>query len=85
MRVAHAEAGDFGDADDLRRGKAVQMHLREALLDGAQQIFVVLDAKIGMQAALQQDAGAAERDGLFDFLLDGFEREHVAFVWPSGR
>ena len=38
----------------------MQMDLREALLERAQQIFVILDAQVRMQAALQQDAGAAQ-------------------------
>ncbi len=46
--VAHGEAGNFGDAQNLRRRKAVQVQLREALLDGAQQIFVIVDAQIGI-------------------------------------
>ena len=48
----------------------MQMNLRKALLDRAQQIFVIVDAQIGMQSALHENAGAAERYGLFDFLQD---------------
>ena len=56
------------------------MDLREGLLDRAQQIFVIVDAQIGMKSALHEDACAAESDGLFDFLQDGVEREDVAFL-----
>ena len=79
-RFAHAQPGDFRDADDLRRRKTVQMDLREALLERAQQIFVILDAQVRMQAALQQNAGAAQLEHLFDLLVDRLEREQVAFL-----
>ena len=82
--VAHAQAGNFGDAQNFRRRKAVQVQLREALLDRAQQIFVIVDAQIGIQAALHENAGAAERDGLLDLLQDGVEREDVAVLRAHG-
>jgi hypothetical protein len=69
----HAELADFRDAENLRRGEAVQMDLREARLQRAQQIFVIADLQVGMQAALQQDAGAAQFEHLFDFLVDFLE------------
>ncbi len=56
------------------------MNLREALLERAQQIFVILDAQVGVQAALQQDAGAAQLEHFFDLLVDRLEREQVAFL-----
>src|SRR5438445_12092076 len=56
----------------------MQMDLRETLLDRAQQIFVIVDAQIGMQPALHENAGPAEGYGLFVFLKDGVEREDVA-------
>ena len=56
------------------------MDLREALLERAQQIFVILDAQVRVQAALQQDAGAAQLEHLFDLLVDRLEREQVAFL-----
>ncbi len=52
----------------------------EALLDAAQQVFVPLDFQVGVQAALHEDAGAAEAEGLADFFEDDFLRVHVAFV-----
>src|SRR5260370_37119717 len=42
------------------------------------------DGAIGMQSGLQENAGAAESDGLFDFLQDGVEREDVAFLGSHG-
>ena len=38
-----------------------------------------------MQAALHQDAGAAQPDGLADLLEDHFLRVHVTFFVPGGR
>jgi hypothetical protein len=59
------------------------MHLLEARLQRAQQIFVVADLQVGMQSALQQNAGAAELQHLFDFLVDGFKRKDVAVFSPQ--
>ena len=68
--IPYGKARDFGDAEHFRRRKTMQVNLREALLDRAQQIFVVVDAQIGMQSALHENAGATEGYGLFDFLQD---------------
>ena len=73
-------AADFGDADDLRRREAVQVNLREALLHAAEQVFVPLDLQVGMQAALQQDAGAAQLHRLPHLVVNRFEVEDVAFL-----
>jgi len=35
--------------------------------DGAQQILVIRERQVGIEAALHEDPGAAQRDGLFDF------------------
>src|ERR1035441_3272468 len=51
-RVAHAEVAVLGDRKNLRSGVAVQMNLRETLLDAAQHALVPVDLEIGMQAAL---------------------------------
>ncbi len=75
---AHADFGNLRDAQNFRRGETVQMHLREARFQGAQQIFVVADLQVGMQAALQQNAGAAQLQHLFNFFVDGFKGEDVA-------
>ncbi len=57
----------------------MQVNLREALLDAAQHLFVPVDLEIGMQAALHQDAGAAEFDGLANLFVNRIEIEDVAF------
>ena len=54
------------------------MYLREFLLDGAQHVFVKLDAQVRVQAALHQHTGAAQLDHLFDFFVNGFQRQDVA-------
>ena len=46
----------------------------------AQEIFVILDAQVRVQAALQQDAGAAQLDHFLDLFVDRLEREQVAFL-----
>ena len=66
------------DVVNLGRRKAVQLKLRILRVQRAQQIFVPLDTKVGMQSALHQHAGAAERDRLVDLLADLFERAHVS-------
>ena len=82
--VAQAEAADFGDVGDLRRGEAVQMNA-EALLDAAEEVFIPLDLQIGMQTALHEDAGAAEVEGFLDLLEDRFLRQNVALGVAHGR
>src|SRR5436190_13598122 len=54
----------------------------KALLDRAQQIFVPLDLEIGMQAALHQDAGSTQVDGLLDLVEDRFLRQDIALGMP---
>src|SRR5262245_51492931 len=43
----------------------------------SQQVFVPLDSKIGMQAALHQHAGTAEGDRLIDLMANLVERTDV--------
>ena len=57
----------------------MQVHLRKALLHAAQHRFEPLDLQVGMQTALQQDAGAAQLDGLAHLVVNGLEVEDVAF------
>ena len=53
------------------------MHLREARLQRAQQVFVIADLQIRVQPALQQNTCAAELEHLFDLLVDILERKYV--------
>src|SRR5207302_1810439 len=76
--IADGESADLGDVSDLGRRKTVAVDL-EALFDGAQQVFVPVDFEIGVQAALHQDASAAQADGLLNFVEDDIFGEDVAF------
>ncbi len=76
--VADGEFADFGDADNFRSGETVQVNLRVMGFERAKKIFVVADLQIGVQAALEEDAGAAQFEHLFNFCVDGFEGEDVA-------
>src|SRR3954462_1562056 len=55
-----------------------------SLLDRAEQILVVVDAEIGMVAALHQEAGAAECERLLDLLEDDRLRQEVALARVAG-
>src|SRR5258708_29490923 len=58
--------------------------LWETALDRAQQVFVPLDLEVGMQAALHQDAGAAEVERLLDLREDYFVGMKVPFGAAHG-
>ncbi len=77
---ADADLADLRDAQNFGRRKAVQMHLRVARLQGAQQIFVIADLQVRMQAALEQNSGAAEFQHLVDFLVDLLKRQNVTVL-----
>jgi len=77
--VANTQLADLGNVHDLGRGETVAPDLGKAVLDGAQQIFVPLDLQVGVQAALHEDAGAAEVERLLDLLENHFLRMEVAF------
>ncbi len=84
--VTHRQARDFRNVQNFRRGKAVQVNLRIALLDVAQQVFVIIDLEVGVQTALHQHAGAAQGNHLLDFLVHGVERLNIALRQsPPGR
>ena len=67
----------------LRRRECMQMDPVTAL-DRAEQILVVVDAEIGMVTTLHQDAGAAERERLFDLLEDDRLRQQVPLATVAG-
>src|ERR1051325_7683843 len=58
----------------------MQMNLRIARFQRAQEIFVVADLQIWVQAALQQDSRAAELEHLVDFLVNLLEGKDVAVL-----
>src|SRR5947208_14110177 len=53
-------------------------------LDRGEEILVVVDAEIGMMAALHEQAGAAEGERLLDLLEDDRLRQQVALAPVSG-
>ncbi len=55
-----------------------------ALLDRAEEVLVEVDPEIGMMAALHQQAGAAEREGLLDLLVDHRLGQQVALAPVAG-
>src|SRR5258708_8690442 len=53
---------------------------RKPVVEGEQHIFVILDAQVRMQPALQQDAGTSELDHLLNLFINRLEREQVTFL-----
>src|SRR5580693_8341296 len=81
--VAQRKAAYFGDVRDLGRGEAVAPDV-EFDFDGAKEVFIPFDLEVRVQAALEEDARAAEVDGLLDLVEDDFARENVAFLAAHG-
>src|SRR4051812_43795900 len=51
-----------------------------AFFDTREQLFVVVDLQVRMDAALHEDARAAQLEGFFDLLVDDVIRENVGLV-----
>src|SRR5205814_1220657 len=62
-----------------RRRQRVEMDLVPRL-DRGEEILVVVDAEVGVVAALHEEAGAAERERLLDLLEDDRLRQQVALA-----
>ena len=71
---------ELGEVIYLGRAEAMNVDLWKACLDVRQQLFIPLELKFGMQAALHQDLIAPQGDGLFDFFEQFSAGQHVAFV-----
>src|SRR5208282_5495334 len=82
--VAQGQRGKLGDVDDLRRGETMQVHLGETRAEGTQQILVPFDFQVGVQAALEQDSRAAERQHLVNLPANLFEGQDVALLRSHG-
>ena len=78
------QPADLRDVLNLGRREAMQPHLGEAALDGAEQLLVPLDLQAGVQAALHQHARAAEIDRLLNLLEDHVDAVDVAFLVAHG-
>ena len=83
QRLGDRELRAARDVLDLGRRERMEVN-RVALLDRAEEILVVVDAEVGMVAALHQQAGAAERERLLDLLVDHRLRQQVALA-PVAR
>ena len=68
---------------DLRRRERVEVD-PVACFDRREEILVVVDAEIGMMAALHEQAGAAEGECLLDLLEDDRLRQQVALALVAG-
>jgi hypothetical protein len=71
------EVLELGDVDDLGGRERVQGE-REVLLGPAEQVLVVGEAELGVEAALQEDLDAAEGLGLAELLGQGLAAQDVA-------
>src|SRR6185503_20974659 len=60
---------DVPEMNELARAEAVDVDLREFALDMRKQIQIPLDRELGMMAPLHQNLGAAQSDGLLNFLI----------------
>ena len=78
--LGHAELRQPRQVDHFGRRQRVQLEIRIALLDGAEQIFVPGERQIGVVPALQQQLHAADFDRLVDLPEDLVEAEDVAFA-----
>jgi hypothetical protein len=58
--------------------KAMELKRWILRVQRAQQVFIPIDAEIRMQPALHQDARAAQRDCLVDFLANLFDRAYIS-------
>src|SRR5207247_6365415 len=65
------------EVPDFRGTEGVQVDLRVAFSEVAQEFFVPLQTQRGMVAALQKDLVAAEGDGLLDLLIERLARQDV--------
>ena len=71
---------ELGDKLDLRRRERMQVDLRVLAFQVPEQILVVGERQVRMHTALHENAGAVERQGLFDLLADLLERQKVSFL-----
>ena len=69
---------------DLGRRERVPVHARISLAQEREELLVERERQLRVDAALQEDARAAERDRLLDLLPDLLEREDVALRVARG-
>ncbi len=76
--VGERHAGEFHAVDDFHRREGVDVHARDGVLDGAENVAIVELGKIVGQAALDADFGGAELPGFHRFLRHLIECEEVS-------
>ena len=83
--LAERALGDLREVMDLRWREAVHIDLGETGLDVAEQLLVPLEFQRRMEATLEEDLIAADRDHLRDLAHQHFAIEDVALGmlrWP---
>ncbi len=83
QHVAEAHPLLPGDELDLRRREAVAVDRRVVLFQEGDEVDVVLQRQVGMDAPLQQDSGAVERQRLLHFPADLLEGEEITLLVPG--
>ena len=61
------------------------MHVQAVAPDEAHQVFVITQGQVRVQAALQQDAAAAQLPGFRQLLVQGLIIQDIALGRPGGR
>ena len=79
-RVGDRQARTARDVRHLGRRERVHVELRVALLDRAEQLFVPVDAELGVVPALHEGAGAADCQRLLDLREDHLVRQDIALA-----
>src|SRR6202034_4766641 len=75
--VLERHAGEFDAVDDFHRREGVDVHTRDGVLDGAENVAIVEFGEIVRQASLDADFGGPELPGFDCFLRHLIEREEV--------
>src|SRR5579863_2912408 len=75
--VRQRHTREFDAVDNFHRRERVNVHTRDGVLDGAENIAVMKLGEIARQAALNADFGGAETPGLTGFLGHLLECEEI--------
>ena len=76
--VRERHAGEFDAVDDFHRRERMDVHARDGVLHGAENVAVVELGKIARQAALDADFGGAELPGFHGLPRHVVERVEVS-------
>src|SRR5439155_25572015 len=75
--VAQGQLVDLVEVPDFRRTEGVQIDLRKARLQVAEQLLIPLEPETGMQATLHKNLVATQGNRFLDLLVQNFARQHV--------